>query len=167
MVCFWFTAISTFHASFSIQEWHEELSTACWTIWMSHKWKFKAPCMQYMRVMHDSMIFRLEECVSPLRLIQNFGMSYTLFITVDLFSVNRRMQEQANWARQGSKSAGRTVWDLIPSLKARIARSMDTRVRPFKNTEISAEITVRLDWLCKMYLLTSTILSPWSFLDRT
>ena len=89
-ICLWLIAISTSHASFSIHEWWEVLTTAFWMILMSHKWKFKAPCMQYVRVMYDSMIFRFEECMSPLGLIQNFGMSYTLFMAVELFSVNCR-----------------------------------------------------------------------------
>ena len=169
-VFFWLTAIWTSDASLSIhvrREGCEELSMAHWTISMSHQWKVKVPCMQYACVTYDSMIFRLEECMSPLRLIQNFGMSYTLFMAIELFSVICRTREQANWACWGSKSAGRTVWDLMPSLKAKIAQSMDSMVRPFKNTSISAEKSVRLDWLYKKYLLTSRICSLWSFLNRT
>ena len=31
---------------------------------MSHKWKFKAPCMHYAHEISDSMLYKLEECSS-------------------------------------------------------------------------------------------------------
>jgi|ERR1700679_1878031 len=111
--------------------------------------------MQYARVIHDSIMFRFDESMSPLRLIQNFGISYTLFNAVEFLSVIRRIREQASWARRGSKSVGRSVRELIPTLKAKIARSMDSMVRLLKKTVISAKIAVRLDWQYNMHLLTS------------
>ena len=166
-VFFLLTAIPTSHASRWIHVWREELWTASWTISMSHKWKFKALCMQYAHEISDLMLYRLEECSSPRILTQNFGIWYTLFKAVEFLSAVCRTHEQANWARQESKSAGRAVQDLMPSLKAKIAWSMVSMVKPFKNTSISAEMAVRLDWLSKMYLLTSRILSPLSFMNRS
>ena len=60
---------------------------------ISHKWKFKVPYMQYACVKYDLMTFRLEEFMSPVIAVQNFGILYTLFMAVEVFSVNFRMRE--------------------------------------------------------------------------
>ena len=51
--------------------------------------------MQYARVKYDSMTFRLEEFMSPVIAVQNFGILYTLFMAVEVFLVNFRMREHA------------------------------------------------------------------------
>ena len=85
-----------------------------------------------------------------------------LFAAVDPFSVNLKIREQASCAREGLKLLGRTLLELMPSLKQAIARSIDSTLRSLRKTSNSAEKVI--SWIKQLMVISvhsQSLALPW------